>query len=384
MITVDEARARVRERARPLDETERVALDDAVGRVLAETVCADRDDPPFHRSMMDGYALRHQDIARGTLEVVGRVAAGDATLPAVPEGCAVWINTGAPLPPGTDTVVPVELTRGEVEVLEPVQRGGNVMRRGALAAAGEPVAEGVLTPERLAVCASHGADPVLVRRKPRVAVLSTGTELRGAPGAHEIRNSNGPLLRALLCAYDVIDLGVAGDEAGALDAAVARGLEADVLVSTGGVSKGEHDLVRQTLEARGVEVVFHGVALQPGKPVLFGTHHGGAVFALPGNPASALVCADLFLLPYLAGLAGREFDAVLRTGRGRLTGPVKASHKRRRVFPCVRRGDEVDPLPWRSSADVYTLARSNGYIVIEMGQDAGAGDEVTCLVPERF
>jgi len=385
VISVDEARALVRERARPLDETESLPLADAAGRVLAGTVCADRDDPPFHRSMMDGYALRAKDMGARTLRVVGRVAAGDARLPAVPPGCAVWINTGAPLPPETDTVVPVELTRGEVEILSPVAEGANVMRRGVLAAAGEPVADGLLTPEVLAVCAAQGADPVTVRRRPRVAVLSTGTELRDAPGAHEIRNSNGPLLVSLLAPhYDVVDLGVSGDDPSELDAVLNEGLQADVLVTTGGVSKGELDLVRPGLLARGVEIVFHGIALQPGKPVLFGCHEKGAVFALPGNPASALVCADLFLLPYLAACAGRDFDAVLASVRRRLTAPVKASPKRRRVFPCVRRGEEVEPLPWRSSADIYTLARCNGYTVIELGRDAAAGDDVTCLVPERF
>jgi molybdopterin molybdotransferase len=218
-----------------------------------------------------------------------------------------------------------------------------------------------------------------------VALLATGNELKAAPGAHEIRNSNGPLLGALLSGYPVLDLGVAADERGGLDGALENGLAADVLVTTGGVSKGELDLVRPGLEARGVKVVVHGVALQPGKPFLFGTHgSGAAVFGLPGNPASALVCADLFLLPYLAARGGRAFDSALFELRSRAGGPVRASPGRRRVFPCVRRGNRVDPLPWRSSADLYTLPRANAYMVIEAGTDLAEGDEVRVLVPERF
>jgi molybdopterin molybdotransferase len=294
------------------------------------------------------------------------------------------VNTGAPLPEGADAVVPVEATRGAVEILEGAAPGAFVLRRAALARAGDEVASGMLTPERAGVCAAVGADPVRVRRRPRVALLATGTELHAQPGAHEIRNSNGPMRRGLLAACAVDDLGSAPDDRAALDAAVARGLRADVLVTTGGVSKGEHDLVRPVLEACGLEVVFHGVALQPGKPLLFATHAGGAVFALPGNPASALVCADLFLRPDLAVLAGRGFDEVLRERSGTLAAPVRAAPPRRRVLPCLRDGETIHPLPWRGSSDLYTLARGNGYLVVEAGRDLRAGDRATCLVPERF
>jgi molybdopterin molybdotransferase len=177
---------------------------------------------------------------------------------------------------------------------------------------------------------------------------------------------------------------VAGDEAGALSAALQRGLlEADVLVTTGGVSRGETDLVRPCLEALGVKIVFHGVALQPGKPALFGAHDRGWVFGLPGNPVSALVCAELFLIPALAQLSGDSFEQALRTWRGRLTRDVKASPKRRRVFPCLLDDGAVEPLPWRSSADLYTLARANAYMIVEPKQDLARGDEVRCLIPGR-
>jgi molybdopterin molybdotransferase len=336
--------------------------------------------------MMDGYALRAADTP-GRLEVIGRIAAGQSDLPPIGEGQAAWINTGAPLPPGADAVVPVERTRGEVEVLEATAPGDHVLSRGTLVDVGGVVAEGVLTPERIAACAAQGCDPVEVLRRPKVAVLATGSELKPAPGAHEIRNSNGPMLLALLrgAGAETVDLGVAHDEHGALAAALERGLaEADVLLTTGGVSKGDLDLVRPALEQAGVEVAIHGVALQPGKPVLFGGRDRTTVFGLPGNPASALVCADLFVLPHLAVLRGRGFDEVLASRRARISGPVRSSPKRRRVFPCILHGDRVDPMPWRSSADLYTLGRSNAYMVIETGLDVSIGAEVECLVPERF
>jgi len=384
MISVDEARALVERAARPPGTTEQASLLEAAGRVLASAVCAQRDDPPFDRSMMDGYALRAADLP-GRLEVIGRVAAGDRELPEIGPGQAAWINTGAPLPPGADTVVPVERTRGDVEVDDHHATGANVAGRGSLARRGQVVVEGRLTPARVAVCASHGADPVTVLRRPRVALLSTGSELSNEPGAHEIYNSNGPMLAAMIGGLaDIIEQGVVGDRPGALDAAIARGLDcAEVLVTTGGVSKGEFDLVRPALELAGAEIEFHGVALQPGKPMLFARHEKGLVFGLPGNPVSAMVCADLFLLPCLAALGGRAFDEVPASRRARLAAPAKASSKRRRVFPCRLAGAEATPLPWRGSADLYTLGRANAYLVLEPGQDRAAGDEVSCLVPER-
>jgi molybdopterin molybdotransferase len=384
VITVDEARDTLRRHARALRETERVPLAEALGRVLAAPVRADRADPPFDRATMDGYAVRAEDTAQPRqLTVVGRIAAGARELPSVDPGCAAWVNTGAPIPPGADAVVPVEQTRGDGYVLATVRKGENVLLYGALVQPGDAVAEGILTPERVAICAAVGATELVVRRRPRVAVLATGSELADDPEAHEIRNSNGPMVRALLAGNEVIDLGVASDEGGALEASLRKGLEADLLVTTGGVSRGELDLVRPRLEALGATVHVHGVQLQPGKPFLFGTAGDTAAFGLPGNPVSALVCADLFLLPFVAARAGRRFDEVLSPRRARLQGPVAASPKRRRVLPCRLRGDEVEPLPWRSSADIYAVTHANAYVVVEVGYHLAAGAEVTCLVPER-
>jgi len=386
VITVEEARDAVRREAHAIKETELVPLDLALGRVLAAPVRADRMDPPFDRAAMDGYAVRAEETASPprSFKVVGRIAAGARELPTVEAGCAAWVNTGAPIPPGSDAVVPVEQTRGDVQTLATVAKGENVLAAGTLIRPGDAVAEGVLTPERVAICAAVGAHQVTVRRRTRVAVLTTGSELADDPEAHQIRNSNGPMLKALLAGTDVIDLGTVADEAGALEEALGRALEdADIVVTTGGVSKGELDLVRPTLETLGVKVHVHGVQLQPGKPFLFGTAGNVAVFGLPGNPVSALVCTDLFVLPFAAVCGGRGFDDVLLVKRARLTGSLAASPKRRRVFPCRLRGDLVQPLPWRSSADVYTLSHANAYVTVDIGYHLAEGAEVTVLLPER-
>jgi len=387
VITVDEARALVRAQAQPLGETEEVALRAAAGRWLVDPICADRDDPPFDKSLMDGYAVRAADTTSvpWKLELMGRIEAGQPELERVGRGEGVWINTGAPLPPGSDAVVPVEWTEGGLAAERAVESGANVLPRAALVRAGDELCDGRLSPERIAVCAAAGVDPVVVRRRPRVGVFSSGNELAAAPGPHQIRNSNGPLLVALLEPYaEIVDLGVARDDLESLGTLVERGLECDLLVSTGGVSKGDRDLVLPALEAAGAEKILHGVALQPGKPFLFMRRDNAFAFGLPGNPASALVCADLFVIPFLVALSGGNFDEVPATLHGTVSAPVAASPQRRRVFPCVRDGETIHPMPFRSSADLYTLPQANGYLVVEAGRDLAAGDAVTCLVPQRM
>ncbi|MHC4848764.1 MAG: molybdopterin molybdotransferase MoeA [Planctomycetota bacterium] len=381
MIPVDEARALVSRHARLL-EPEEVALRNAHGRFLAAAVHADRDDPPFSKSLMDGYAIRAAD-APGTLKLVGRIEAGQVELVAVGPGEGVWINTGAPLPPGADCVVPVEWTQGEIGIDRQLRPGQNVLPQGTLVTTGDELCSGRLGPEEIAVCASAGVEPVSAIRRPRIAVLATGSEFH--PGPHSIRNSNGPLLVALLQSFaEVVDLGEVDDEFDALKAKLEQGLACDAVVTTGGVSMGDRDLVRPALEELGCEVLVHGISLQPGKPFLFAQRDGAYAFGLPGNPASALVCADLFVVPWGMARQGADFHGVPATRRGVLAAAVQASPKRRRVFPCRLDDGRIDPLPWRSSADLYTLTRANAYMVVEPGRDLDAGEVVSCLVPERL
>ena len=387
MHSVDEARALLRGVVTPIGETEEVALAVASGRWLVDAVVADRDDPPFDKALMDGYALRAAETP-GTLRQTARIEAGQDAIDPIEPGTCAWINTGGPVPPGADAVARVEWTHegdAGIEIDRAVPRGEAVLPRADLVRAGDELCSGRLDPERIAVCASAGLDPVRVLRRPVVAVIATGNELAATPGPHDIRNSNGPLLVSLLQPYaDVVDLGVVGDEIEATRAAFEIGLAYDVLVTTGGVSRGDLDLVRPALESLGGEVLLHGVALQPGKPFLCARRGDSFAFGLPGNPASALVCADLFVLPFLVALQGGSFDATPARREGVLSAPVKASAQRRRVFPCVREGDRIHPLPFRSSADLYTLPRANAYLVIEPGVDLAEGARATCLVPERF
>ncbi len=312
LLSVEDALARVLARARPLP-AEPVELAAAAGRVLAEDASAAIDLPRFASSAMDGFALRSEDTP-GRLPVVARIAAGRPADGPLGAGEAMAISTGGVVPDGADAVVPIELVREDgdsVVVSEPVHAGAHVRPRGGDVAAGEVVlrAGAALTPSRLAALASAGVSRPRCSRRPRAAIVSTGTELR-PPGTQlregEIYESNGLMLRALLegAGVSVEAPAQVADDEEAHEAALARGLEADVLVTSGGVSVGPHDLVRETLGRLGAEEVFWGVAMRPGKPLSFSVRGDTLVFGLPGNPVSSLVGAMLFVLPAIRALQG--------------------------------------------------------------------------------
>ena len=293
LLTIDEALARVLEHARALPG-EDVAVADAAGRVLASAAVARVDLPPFPSSAMDGYAVRATDTP-GVLTVAGRSAAGHPAGIELTTGNAIAISTGAVVPDGADAVVPVERTRGgegTVDV-EQVARGENVRPRGGDTAAGDTVVPAGATcgPAQLGALAAVGLERVRCARRPRVAVLATGSELRlpGEPlGPGEIYESNTVMLAAQVrrAGAEVEVHGAVADDADATRAALERGLDADVLLTSGGVSVGEHDLVRGLLAEIGVVEVFWRVAVKPGKPVAFSTRGSTLVFGLPGNPVS--------------------------------------------------------------------------------------------------
>ena len=312
LLTVEDALARVLEHAHPL-AAEPVELCDAGGRVLVEDARAVVDLPRFASSAMDGFALRAADTP-GALPVVARIAAGRPVERSLAAGEAMAISTGGVVPDGADAVVPIELVDeedGTVVVPQAAPPGANVRPRGGDVREGEVVvpAGTPLTPPRLAALASAGVARLRCGRRPRVAIVSTGTELR-RPGETlrdgEIYESNGLMLAALVAGAGAL-VGApeqVEDEPGSHEAALARGLEADVLVTSGGVSVGPHDLVRGTLAGLGAVEVFWGVAMRPGKPLSFATRGETLVFGLPGNPVSSLVGALLFLLPALRALQG--------------------------------------------------------------------------------
>jgi molybdopterin molybdotransferase len=324
LLSVDEALARVLDRVGPLPP-EGVPLERASGRTLAEDAQAAIDLPRFPSSAMDGFALRAADTP-GTLPVVARVAAGRPAPRPLGEGEGMGIATGGVVPDGADAVVPIEHAteeNGTVTVVESVVRGANIRPLGADVRAGESVlrAGTLLTPPRIAALAASGVAEPRCARLPRIAIVTTGSELRppgAALGEGEIYESNGVMLASLLERHGIVleRETVADDEAAHRDA-LARGLEADVLVTSGGVSVGPHDLVRRILAELGAEEVFWGVAMRPGKPISFAARGETLVFGLPGNPVSSLVGAMLFVVPALRALQGAS-DAAPRFERATL------------------------------------------------------------------
>jgi len=387
LISVARARNLVRENARPLSAG-RVALHDALYRVLAKDVRTDVDAPPFDKAMMDGYAVRSADVgqvrpdaaASGcVLRVAGQLAAGHLPEAGVEEGEAMQINTGAPLPNGADAVVRVEDTElaadgSTVTIKTTVRAGKHVERRSAYAKAGHVVLEtGTrLFAHQIAAAASAGAAQMTAYRRPRVAVLVTGDELVDVdhqPTGPQIRNSNGPMLDALVRSLHAqpVMLGVAGDDPQTLATQIGLGLESDVLCISGGVSMGAFDFVPEVLTRLGVRVVFKKLALKPGKPTLFGVADSGTcVFGLPGNPVGCFVAFWLLVREAVTILEGR--NAVGQTRFARLEGQLPPTGDRECYVPAEigqrSNGERIAKrITWGGSGDSVGFARANGLIV---------------------
>ncbi len=381
LLPLDQAIRLVLRRTRAR-RTGRVPLAEALGLRLAAPVRADRDQPPFDRATLDGYAVRSADpaVGREALAVLGTVFAGGRAGARVRPGTSVLVMTGAPLPPGADAVVRREhaapLGTGEFVLLRERPRPGDgVHRRGsdALRGAVAVPAGTALTPRVVAVLASLGAVRPEVILPPRVAVGATGDELRPAgsrglpPSA--IRNSNGPTTEALVRAAGglPVPLGTAGDREEELLALVRRGLRsAEILVLTGGVSAGDHDLVPPALERAGVERVFHRVDLKPGKPAWFGTRGGTLVFGLPGNPVSAQVTFALLVAQAIAALRG-EAEPGPALVPALLEGGAVREGGRLTFRPAALRRDgkgrlRARLLPWNGSGDFVNFALAQALV----------------------
>jgi len=319
LISIEEARTRVLTEAAALP-SETIALSEALGSVLAEDIIASHNVPPFNNSGMDGYAVRASDTVEATTDSPVRLPISD-TLPAghvaahgLKPGEAIRIMTGAPLPDGADTVVQSELTSeddGYLVLVEPVKRGKNIRRAGEDVATGDRVlsAGTPLGPAEIGVLASLGHARLLVYRRPRVAIISTGSELVEVDqplGPGQIRNSNSYSLRAqcLQLGIAAAAFGIVPDDYEATRTAIEAGLDYDVLLTSGGVSVGRFDFVKDVQDELGVERRLWGVAMKPGKPLAFGVRGGTLVFGLPGNPVSAMVSFELFVRPALLRLMG--------------------------------------------------------------------------------
>ncbi|HKB07415.1 MAG TPA: gephyrin-like molybdotransferase Glp [Candidatus Polarisedimenticolia bacterium] len=382
-IAVERALSIVLE-ATPVLPFESIDTDQALGRWLQEEIKADRDHPDFDKSLMDGYAVVAADLERDLrpLRVVQEIPAGTdpAGLRAVRPGGASRIMTGAPIPPGADAVLIVEETEGvegDPESVRPksaVRAGANIARRGADVRSGEVLlrAGEFIGAAEMGVIAACGRTRVRAGGRPRLAVLATGDELvepENAPGPGQIRNSNGPVLRALALRAGAVTryLGIAPDDERGLRLLIEDGLGDDVLVLSGGVSMGTRDLVGQTLRSLGVEILFDRVAIRPGKPFTFGRRGSALVFGCPGNPVSAYVIFQVFARAALRRMMGSAHPAPVPV-RGVLKTPVRQRPGRAGYLQAraawAGGAYEVEVIPSSGSADFVSSARGNSLAIL--------------------
>jgi molybdopterin molybdotransferase len=386
--------------------TECVELSRSNGRVLAQALLADADQPPFDRSIRDGFACRATEAsAHLELNIAGATRAGETSSGTLPNGAAWEIMTGAPVPDGADAVAMVEHvenTSGGIRLLPPrtLEPGENIVARGAQARAGDLLLPSgiALGPAQISLAAACGHTRLKIYRRPRVAILTTGDELvpvEALPGPGQIRNSNASMLAALVATAggDPWVFPTAADNAHALDVALSEAVEADLLLLSGGVSAGKFDLVESALSRAGANFHFTGVRIQPGKPLVFGEMPCAAgsdastlaFFGLPGNPASSAVTFLLFAAPVLSALAGQNNHGP-RFSLARLTTPIERKDGLTRFLPArcnfcasINSLPEVALVPWKGSGDLAAMARSNCFLVVPE-QSLEAGEIVRILL----
>ena len=385
MIKFEKALEEVLSRARRLS-VESLSLKKAIGSVLAEDIKSKFDIPSFHKSAMDGYAVAAEELKSVPvdLRVVGTVPAGGFYPRRVKKGECVKIMTGSPLPEGTDSVVMVEFTKNNrkssrVKILRGVSKGGNVCLKGEDIEKGRVVLrKGVLirAPE-VAILAMLGRSEIRVYKKPKVSILCTGDELiepgHRLPEFSYIYNSNGPMLCSLLTSMKIENqyLGIAKDRAKGLKRKIKEGLKDNLFILSGGVSMGDYDLVPEVLRNCGVKIVFHKVAMKPGKPVLFGTKGGTLIFGVPGNPVSTYLSFLILIKPAIEKLMGRELSLSIEKGilnrdfhqksgerKHFLPVQIKRKEKQNKIFPIKT---------YHGSADIASLLPANGFMVVDAG-----------------
>jgi molybdenum cofactor synthesis domain-containing protein len=396
MITVDQAISIVLSRIEGLG-SEIVDLKTAHRRVLAEDVIADIDLPPFDRARMDGYAVRSADVAEAParLRVIGEVPAGARFDGKINSGEAVKIFTGAPIPEGADAVQKVEVTRAEgntIEIMEAATAGQFITPHASEIAAGEIVAKTghEVGAAEMAVLASFGYSRLRVGRRPRVAVLSTGSELvevSTKPSAAQIRNSNTYTLAAYAAqAGAVVDmLGIVEDTPDATRNALIKASDnCDIVITSGGVSMGDYDLVKAALLEIGAEIYFDRVIIRPGKPIVFARRGQTFFFGLPGNPVSTSVTFNVFVRPAIRKMQG-DASPMLPIISVELSRPIKDKSSRRSFLPArfyVEEGRAmVEPLKWGGSSDLVAFMRANALIIVpEDIHEIGEGQLVEAVL----
>ncbi|MGO9095068.1 MAG: gephyrin-like molybdotransferase Glp [Bryobacteraceae bacterium] len=368
---------------------ELVPLDAACGRVLAEVIHADRDYPPLARSLRDGFAVRSEDLP-GRLRIVGEVRAGDVSLRELERGEAFEIMTGAPVPPGADAVVMIEHAPrdGEWIAAPSAPPGQFIAPPASEARAGDSLLDAGrrLGPSQVALLAAIGRAVVRVYRQPRVAILSTGDEIvevSAPPLAHQVRDSNAHSLAAQLRRAGALPeiLPPARDTLESIRVIVERGLAADLLLVSGGVSAGKYDLVERVLADLGAEFFFDRVLIRPGQPLVFGRARERFFFGLPGNPASTLVTFEVFARAAVELLSG-EIEPRLPFALAQLTADLSHKPGLTRFLPArlSAGGAQVTPLAWRGSSDIPALARADAFLVARPDREIWkAGDLIEVL-----
>ena len=396
MLSVAEARERILGALKPLP-AEQTGVAEALGRVLAEAVVSRRTQPPSAVSAMDGYAVRAADVAQVpvTLKVIGQAPAGDAFAGVVGPGEAVRIFTGGPVPDGADAIVMQEDTQagdGEVEIRQSSPEGKFIRPAGLDFREGEVGLEAgrVLSARDVGLAAAMNVPWLMVRRRPRVAILATGDEIAmpGEPlGPNQIVSSNSLALSALVRVFGGAPfmLGIAPDDRDALASMAAGAVGADLLLTSGGASVGDHDLVQSVLGGIGFELDFWKIAMRPGKPLIFGRIGETPVLGLPGNPVSALVCAMIFLRPALAHMLGiSNGDEANPTAR--LAEPLEENDERQDYLRARLSGDgagglTVTPFPRQDSSMLAMLARADCLIVRPPRAPAAPAGEAVEVMP---
>ena len=399
LLSVEEALRRILDGVVPT-EAEPVAIEQAHNRVLAEPLRARVTQPPFNASAMDGYAVRAADMARlpTTLTVIGEAAAGHPFSGSVGQGQAVRIFTGAPVPEGADAIVIQENTDrdgAKVAVREGTVETGHIRTKGfdfregdTLLAAGRR-----LGPREISLAAAMGHGQVAVRRRPTVAILSTGDELvppgsRLGPGQITASNHLGVAALAQSAGAAPQQLGIVRDTRADLDAHFARAHGADVIVTSGGASVGDHDLVGPVLQERGMTLDFWKIAMRPGKPLMFGRLGQSRVLGLPGNPVSSLICARLFLLPLIRALLGQPADAEI-PAQARLSVALEANGPRAHYMRAVSSpGPDgltlVAPVRSQDSSLLVPLAEADCLLIRAPGAPAAPAGALVSILPLHF
>ena len=390
-LSFSEARACVLQNIKPSMSTEEVAVLDSCGRILAETIHADRDYPPFPRAARDGFAVKAENLP-GELRVIGEVRAGEMYPDMLVAGEAVEIMTGAPLPEGADAVVMVEHTvrhGTHVRTDRTQQPGDNFTPTGSEAARGAAI----LSPgqrigfSEVSALAMVGRERVQVYRKPHVAILPTGDELvevQTEPETFQIRNSNAWSLfvQVRRAGGEPEILPIARDNYESTRSTIEKGLQADLLLLSGGVSAGKYDIVERVVSDLGAEFFFDRVRIQPGQPLVFGEINGTPFFGLPGNPASTMVTFEIFARAGLERMAGAQ-TTPLPFLRAKLTKEFRHKTGLTRFLPALlsNDGSTVSPVAWKGSGDIPSMTRANAFLVADEHREVWApGDDIRVLL----